>query len=434
MPLITRPVVRRITTEHRKKITEIVLSKTASLKTVRRLILAVFACILCLFMSGIGKNMPAHAHAKGQSYLYFQIGEESITANVSTPVIPLSEVLSLGLPTEKRITKDDIEPQLDKIIAYAEKHIDVQCPPQSCELSFTGNVELSRTSSGQFLEIFYTLDGFQTLPEALEVKYDVIQADKPEFTNFVLIDNNWRTGTFNEEANIILTYDQPGGVQTLDLTSGSLLQGFTAIVGLGFSHILEGIDHVLFLVALLLPSVVRREGGQWKPVGKFSTSFLYIVKIATTFTIAHSITLGLATLQIVDLPSRLVESVIAISIGLAALDIFYPIFRKRIWLVIFLFGLFHGFGFASVLADLGVTSQHAILSLLAFNVGVELGQLAIIAVVFPLLYLLRNQIFYAHFVLKAGGALLGAMSLYWLIERVFDTNIRILPYFQGLFA
>ncbi|MEM9092763.1 MAG: HupE/UreJ family protein, partial [Cyanobacteria bacterium P01_F01_bin.53] len=144
--------------------------------------------------------------------------------------------------------------------------------------------------------------------------------------------------------------------------------------------------------------------------------------------------LGLTTLQMVDLPSRFVESIIAASIGLAAVDIFYPIFRRRIWLISFVFGLCHGFGFASVLGELGVTSQHALFSLLAFNLGVELGQVAIIAVVFPVLYFLRKQLFYPRFVLKTGGLLLGAMSLYWLIEQVFDVNIRILPFFQGLFA
>ncbi|NEQ52238.1 MAG: HupE/UreJ family protein, partial [Leptolyngbya sp. SIO3F4] len=125
--------------------------------------------------------------------------------------------------------------------------------------------------------------------------------------------------------------------------------------------------------------------------------------------------------------------IIAASIGLAALDIFYPIFRGRSWLIIFLFGLFHGFGFADVLAELGVTSQHAILSLFGFNLGVELGQLAIIAVVFPVLYLLRKQRFYPSFVIKVGALGLGAMSLYWFIERAFNINIRFLPVLQSLF-
>jgi len=379
--------------------------------------------------------MPdALAHAKGQSYLYFQIGEETVTTHVAAPLQGLNEVLSLGLPTDKRVERAEVEPVFDQVRTYVEQHMDVQCAPQNCALTFTGDTSLDNTSSGQFLQIYYDIEGYETLPEALQVSYDVILADKPEYTNLLLVDNNWKTGTFDEEANVVSTIRQAGDIKTLDLTSGSFLQGFLAIVVLGVEHILEGIDHVLFLVALLLPSVVRRESGRWKPVGKFSTSFVHILKIATAFTVAHSITLGLATLQIVDLPSRFVESIIAVSIGLAALDIFYPIFRRRIWLVIFVFGLFHGFGFASVLADLGVTSQHALLSLLAFNLGVELGQLAIIAVVFPVLYLLRKQFFYSKWVLKPGGLLLGVMSLYWLIERVFDVNIQVLPFVQGLFA
>ncbi|MGB7086565.1 MAG: HupE/UreJ family protein [Phormidesmis sp.] len=387
-----------------------------------RIALAAIACLLCLLYSGWTQS--AIAHSSGQSYLYFQIAEESVSAHVAAPLQDLNELLALELPAE-RVTNAELAPALEKIRSYVEPHVDVQCPPQNCELTFTGRTSLNNTESGQFLQLYYDIGGYEQMPEALQVSYDVILADKPEFTNLMLVDNNWQTGTFDEEANVVATYSKAGEVKTLDLTSGSFLQGFLA---------LEGIDHVLFLVALLLPSVVRRENGRWQPVGKFSTSFVHILKIATAFTVAHSITLGLATLQIVDLPSRWVESIIAVSIGLAALDIFYPIFRRRIWLVIFVFGLFHGFGFASVLADLGVTSQHAVLSLLAFNLGVELGQLVIIAVVFPVLYLLRKQLFYSRFVLKTGGMLLGVMSLYWLIERVFDVNIRILPLFQGLFA
>ncbi|MEO1635205.1 MAG: HupE/UreJ family protein [Cyanobacteria bacterium J06631_9] len=406
------------------------LSRIAVKKSWIRAVLAVGVCLLCLFSSGLAPS--AFAHASGQSYLYFQVGEETLTTYVSAPIKGLNEVLALNLPTDRNVGDSEIEPLLPKIRSYVEQHIDIECPPQACTLTYQRSDTIV-TGGGQFLQLYYSIDGFETRPDALQVGYDVILADKSHFINFVLIDQNWKTGTFNAEANIVLSYDKAGVVKTLDLSGGSLFQGFSAIVKLGIEHIVEGIDHVLFLIALLLPSVVRRENGKWQPVGSFSTSFAYIVKIVTAFTVAHSITLGLATLQIVDLPSRLVESVIAASIGLAAVDIFYPIFKRRVWLIVFIFGLFHGFGFASVLGDLGVTSQYALLSLLAFNIGIELGQLAIIAVVFPLLYLLRKQILYPPLVLKAGGLLLGAISLYWLIERVFDINFRVLPMLQGLF-
>lgn len=407
-----------------------ICSRVAPTRFLIRTVLAVGVCLLCLFSSGLVPD--AVAHAKGQSYLYFQVGEETLTTYVSAPIKDLNEVLALNLPTDRNVGDSEIEPLLPKIRSYVEQHVDIECPPQACTLTYQRSDTIT-TGGGQFLQLYYNIDGFETQPEALEVGYDVILADKSEFINFVLIDQNWKTGTFNAEANIVLSYDEAGVVKTLDLSGGSLFQGLAAIVKLGVKHIVKGVDHVLFLVALLLPSVVRRENGKWQPIGSFSTSFSYVVKVAIAFTVAHSITLGLATLQIVDLPSRFVESVIAGSIGLVAIDIFYPIFKHRVVQVIFLFGLFHGFGFASVLGDLGVTSQHSLLSLLAFNLGVELGQLAIITVVFPLLYLLRKQIFYPPLVLKAGGLLLGTISLYWLIERVFDINLQVLPTLQGLF-
>ena len=400
--------------------------------TAARIALATLACLLCIFSSSL---VPATtAHNLGQSYIYFQIRKDTISTRVEMPIKELAQVLDLDFPDDKKkVSMEAIAPYMEQIKAYVDKNTTLNCAPETCEMVFKDHRFLNTTFS-QFLLLEYDLEGFQALPSTIDVAYDVILEQLPQHTNMVLIEENWKTGTFQNESSPLIIFRQPGQTETIDLSSGGLWQGFSAIVKLGILHILEGIDHVLFLVALLLPSVLRRkEDSKWQPVGKFSTSFIYIVKIATAFTIAHSITLCLATLQLVQVPSRMVESVIAASIGLAAVDIFYPIFRGRSWSIIFLFGLFHGFGFANVLAELGVTSQYALLSLFGFNLGVEIGQLAIIAVVFPVLYLLRNQKFYPGIVLKTGALLLGAMSLYWFIERAFSVNIRVLPVLQGLF-
>ncbi|NEZ64786.1 HupE/UreJ family protein [Leptolyngbyaceae cyanobacterium CCMR0082] len=399
--------------------------------TAARVLLATLACLLCDVSSSLLPS--ASAHNLGQSYVYFQIREDAVSTRVEMPVKELDEVLELGLANKKKVRRGDIEPHIEQIKAYVDEHLTLDCSPLACNLTFQEYGFLN-TTFAQFLTLEYTLEGFQTTPEAIDVTYDVILEQLPQHTNMLLVEENWMTGTFQNESTPLMIFRQPGQTQTLDLTSGSLWQGFSAVVHLGVIHIVEGIDHVLFLVALLLPSVLRRrDDSMWQPVGKFSTAFVYIIKIATAFTIAHSITLCLATLQIVQVPSRIVESIIAASIGLAAVDIFYPIFRGRSWLIIFLFGLFHGFGFADMLAELGVTSQNAALSLFGFNLGVEIGQLMIIAVVFPVLYLLRNQQFYPSFVMKTGASMLGVMSLYWFIERAFDVNIRVLPVLQGLF-
>ena len=399
--------------------------------TIAKVVLATLVCLLCISSSPLLQNTLAHN--LGQSYVYFQIRQDSISARVEMPVKELNEVLELGLPVEEKVRRGDVEPHIEEIKAYVDENLALDCTPQTCDLMFQEYGFLNTTFS-QFLTLDYTLDGFQEMPDAIDVTYDVILEQLPQHTNMLLVEEICMTWTFQNESTPLMIFKQPGQTQTLDLTSGSYWQGFSADVYLGIIHIVEGIDHVLFLVALLLPSVLRRQDDAiWQPVGKFSTAFVYIIKIATAFTIAHSITLCLATLQIIQVPSRIVESIIAASIGLAAVDIFYPIFRGRSWLIIFLFGLFHGFGFADVLAELGVTSQHAALSLFGFNLGVEIGQLIIIAVVFPIFYLLRRQRFYPSVVMKTGALLLGAMSLYWFIERAFGINIRVLPLLQGLF-
>src|SRR5262249_51800960 len=143
----------------------------------------------------------------------------------------------------------------------------------------------------------------------------------------------------------------------------------------GIWHIWLGFDHVLFLLALLLPAVLVRVDGHWHAAGTFSSVCWNVVSIVTAFTVAHSITLSLAALDVVRLPSHLVESTIAASVVLAGLGNLYPRMIGRRWLVAFGFGLIHGFGFAAVLTDLGLPQHSLLLSLISFNVGVEIGQL-----------------------------------------------------------
>jgi hypothetical protein len=194
-------------------------------------------------------------------------------------------------------------------------------------------------------------------------------------------------------------------------------------VELGVHHIWVGIDHILFLLALLLPSVLRRRDGRWVGVDGFRPALIHVIKVVTLFTIAHSVTLSLAVLGVVQVSSRIVESIIAISIAFAALDILVPVFRGRIGVVVFVFGLFHGFGFASVLSEMGIAPKFLALSLIGFNVGVELGQAAIVTLAFPILFLLRSTVLYTRLTLRPAAAALILVSLYWFVERAFEVDV-----------
>jgi HupE / UreJ protein len=193
----------------------------------------------------------------------------------------------------------------------------------------------------------------------------------------------------------------------------------------GIWHIWLGYDHVLFLLALLLPSVLRRAANRWEPTPDFLSAFWEVLAIVTAFTMAHSITLGLAATGLIALPSRLVESAIAASVVFAGVSNLYPVLARRRWLVAFLFGLIHGFGFATVLSDLGLPQGSLVLSLVSFNLGVEVGQLAIVGTFLPMAYGLRKTWTYQRLVLLTGSVAIVALAFAWLIERALD--LKLLP-------
>ncbi len=223
----------------------------------------------------------------------------------------------------------------------------------------------------------------------------------------------------------MLRYTPNSTTQLVELDDASWWKGMRAVVGLGVEHIRIGSDHILFVLALVLPSVLvfrRKEG--WLPARTFGSTLWRVLKIVTMFTIAHSVTLALGGLGIVELPPRLVEAVIAISIALAALHNVRPIFVNKEWLLAGGFGLFHGFGFAGLLSELGLDRSNRIASLLGFNVGIELGQAVIILVLFPALFLMRRTRAYLG-IMYAGSVVLALVALGWALERVFGLESSV---------
>lgn len=187
---------------------------------------------------------------------------------------------------------------------------------------------------------------------------------------------------------------------------GPAKSSFASFLAMGVTHIWTGYDHLLFLFGLL--AVTRRIGT--------------VLKIVTCFTVAHSITLAISTLNIVSLPSRVVEPMIAASIVFVGVENFLRNGKpKGRWLLTFGFGLIHGFGFASALRETGV-GEHAggvALPLVSFNLGVELGQMAVAALALPLIWKLRDQPNLVRRWIPVTSTIVGSLGTYWFIERVF---------------
>jgi hydrogenase/urease accessory protein HupE len=171
---------------------------------------------------------------------------------------------------------------------------------------------------------------------------------------------------------------------------------------LGMLHIITGYDHLLFLLALLL----RKQ------------TFKQYAAIITAFRIAHSITISLAVLDVITLPSRFVEAVIAFSIVYVALE---NIFRKEIrhrWGLTFLFGLIHGLGFATILKEMNIPKSNLAVTLVNFNIGIEVVQLGLVLLILPLLtYMFKLKS--SKMIIRIGSIIVAALGAFWLIERLF---------------
>ncbi|NOJ77872.1 HupE/UreJ family protein [Myxococcus xanthus] len=194
----------------------------------------------------------------------------------------------------------------------------------------------------------------------------------------------------------------------------------------GALHVVTRADHLLFLFALLLPSVLRRDAdGRWVAVSGFGAALWDVVKVVSAFTVAHALTLVAATLGWASLPPRFVSVAIALGILVAALDNVRPLGWGTRWTVAFVLGLLHGFGFASVLAGMGLSAGSLALALLGFNLGVELGQVAFVAALLPLAFALREAPLYRRAVVVGGSVAIALLACLWLAERALGLGVSV---------
>jgi len=194
--------------------------------------------------------------------------------------------------------------------------------------------------------------------------------------------------------------------------------GAVAMIRQGIEHILSGLDHVLFLLALLLPSVLRSRDEPSSIGRQLRAVLVDVLKVVTAFTVAHSLTLALSALGLVSMSAAVIEPAIAASVLIAALDNLWPVFGDDRWSIGFALGLLHGFGFSSALSDLGLSGAALLRGLFSFNLGVELGQLAIVLAFVPVAFLLRKGWLYRFGFLRGGSLAIAALSLLWFVERV----------------
>jgi hypothetical protein len=359
----------------------------------------------------------AQAHKPSDSYLAIEAKPAGLQGRWDISLRDLDHAIGLDADGNGEITWGEVRAKHEDIAAYALARLVLSADGRKCALAPAAHL-IDDHSDGSYEVLRFSIDcGGLSVPRVIGIEYGLFFDIDPSHRGLLRIGHG--------AGAIAATFGPDRPRQQFELARASRFAQFLDYGREGVWHILIGFDHILFLLSLLLPAVFVLRQPTWEPAGRIGPVCWDVLKVVTAFTLAHSFTLSLAALSIIALPSRLVESIIALSVVLAALNNLRPVIGARRWAVAFGFGLIHGFGFASVLGDLGLPRDALLLALVGFNLGVEAGQLAIVAAFLPLAYALRRTSTYRRMIFTGGSVLIVLIASVWLAERVFV--LKLLP-------
>ena len=392
------------------------------------------------------------AHSTDETYIWLNPVDDHYSGEVQIRLPDLRKYLELEIPEDLEGAKSALQGHAVVLEEYVRQHFEIKTlAGEAVQYEIIGIDVMESNYFKHFAKVLYKTRTFDSLPKKVIVKSDLL-FEFDRYSRSILCMNY---SSFQDQG--LTKPDESKGItedgfqegfyhtiltpwnaeQEIDLVNvAQVPSGWEYYIWEGVRHIWIGTDHILFLITLLLASVLLRRNTDvpnaddeteaepttaskksWFPVNGFGGAFWNILKIVTVFTVAHSITLALASLDIISLEGWIVESIIAFSIILVALNNIFPVFHDRSWIVLFAFGLFHGMGFASVMKDLPFRMGDLKQLLLSFNIGVELGQLAIVIAVFPVIFFLRKSKFYQPVILVGGSLVICMIAAWWFYER-----------------
>ena len=387
---------------------------------IKKLLLFVFVLQFVGFQNSFAHPMP-------NSLVVLNIHEKHITGEIQLPLSELQSAIGMGVNDN---SNQLIERLGDTLRSYLLKHI----RPKTFDGKFwkveLGTMTVSEIKSkltGDYKEL--NVDFSMTPPLFYDLRnfyfdYDIILHQVASHKILVSIKQDWQQGIVHEDSTYqevgVISLDVPTGKIfpfQISLQQGSAWKGFKNMVSLGIRHIADGTDHILFLLTLLLPAMLVVEDKKWGKFSGLKSSALNLLKIVTAFTIGHSFTLILGTIQWLNFPSKPIEILIALTIVISAFHAFRPIYPKKEIYIAGCFGLIHGLAFAETLTNLQLSVKQLVISIFGFNVGIELMQLFIILLVFPILILLSKTAYYKLF-RQIGAVLMMVLAFGWMIERI----------------
>jgi hypothetical protein len=360
----------------------------------------------------------ALAHKASDAYLHWRVDGDRVHERIDIALRDLDRELALDADDDGRLRWGEVRRRWPEIVALADAAIVLKADGRGCEPLAAEPPRLDSHTDGRYAVLQRTLR-CQAPVRALDVDYGLFAASDPTHRGILRLEH----GPAEAQTAVLA----PGGprwraqVGEPPPTTTATVRHF---LGEGLHHIVIGLDHVLFLVTLLVVAVWRREGQGWSPASHWRPVLGEALRLVTAFTLGHSLTLGLAAAGVLAPPSRWVESLIALSVLVAAIDNLRPFVPGPRWLMVSVFGLVHGFGFAGPLQDLGLRGPALAAPLLGFNLGVEIGQLLVVAIVLPLAMAVRRTLAYERFVVRGGSVAVALLALAWTLERGLDLPLR----------
>ena len=349
---------------------------------------------------------PAHAHTLSVSHLDIVVPAEGapLSIELDLSLRDLALTLPLDANRDDKVTWGELTAVRSQLEALVANGLTLATNAGECEITPRGLATRHYDDGG-----YATLQMQARCPSSgpLHVHYSLLFDRDPQHRALI---------TVRRGAAVVTAIARDDAQKIIIPLAGG--HPFFDFLREGIHHILIGYDHLAFLISLLLPAILIRVGGRGEPAPGFRTSLGHVLGIVTAFTLAHSITLSLTALGLVTPATRWVESGIALSVLVAALNNVRPVMTRRIWMIAFGFGLVHGFGFAGALTELGLPTGARLAALIGFNVGVEIGQLSVVAVVLPILYLLRKRRWYGPWLMRPASLAISVVAAWWLFKRL----------------
>jgi hypothetical protein len=356
----------------------------------------------------------ARAHLTSDSYLRIEIGDNgAVSGQWDIALRDLDVAVGLDTDQDGNITWGELRANQQQIDAYAFGHLTVSKGDAPCRLTATSlMVDHHAGSAYVVLPFSAECSGAGQLKLEYRLLFDI----DPSHRGLLTIANG------KQVRSEVLTPDHAN--ITIDTAQIGLSEQIAQFLRFGFDHILLGYDHLLFVAVLLVTAALRRPTGRnWIPIDDLARVLSETIRTLSAFTLAHAIVLTPAVLGLVNVPARLVEPAVALTIILAGLDNIRPFLPRLRWQVAFLFGLIHGLSFASALGPMRLPPLGTAIALASFNIGVEIGQIALAVLLVPIAFVSRHDAIYRQLVTPLASFAAMLLAGAWLLDRMLGLDL-----------